>query len=734
MQALTSFLTNPVLAFAGLVLGTVPVIIHLLNRTFYEQHEWAAMDFLLRAEQKTRRRVRLENLLLMILRYLLLALLGFALAQPFFNEPALAFLGSQPGHFIIVLDESYSMRTSLQPGGETSRHDDAREQVKEILNNRFRPARGDRVSVISSSAAPKALIETPSQDRARALRVIEESTPTFYSGGLLETLDLVDQTMDAASDELNQQVIWVTDLQAKSWLPADESTRNQLRREISQLTERVQKFSIKDTGREETANIGIAELDTVDQLLVDGRPIDVRTRIQNFSDSNQSATVSLFQNERKVQTLDVNLDAGESLEKEFDPVRFDTEGAHAVYAELSGDRLQVDNRRYRALNIKKKIDVLVVDGEPEEGNEVRAESYFLKSALRPEEGTTPFRLTVVTDYMFQDERLADYDVVMLANVSTVTAERRDELRNFLQNGGGVMMFLGDRTTLDAFNETLYDVPDPLLPGKLTKIVEQSPDQGNYVTLDELNLEHPALTFFQPYPEKLSSLMTFGRVQMDVPEDALDVQVLARFGDPSSSPAIAERSIGRGKFITVLTSADMDWNYWPEFQGYVLLIDQLTQYLLRQKEGFRNVRVGRDVHLPVEAFESSSSFRLTNPDEQVTVKSPRPLREGGYVVRLDVMDRPGLYLLEQKREDQSTWRSNRVLSANVNPDEGDLKRVSNEKLTDEYPGISFESLQREISTSAERPRTNLWMFLASLVLVFLGLESLLALRIDRRRQI
>jgi hypothetical protein len=732
MEAFTGFLTNPALALAGLVLGAVPIIIHLLNRTFYDRRKWAAMEFLLKAEQKTRRRVRLENLLLMLLRYLLLALLGLALAQPFLNEPALAVLGNQQKHVVIVIDQSYSMRAT---GGDgTSRYDEAKNEAVRVLENQFRPANGDRVTILSDSAYPEQLIGTPSQDRARALRMVRESEPTFYEGNVLESTALLNRTLDKTPDNLVQKVIWITDLQKNTWLPEDQNRRDQLRDELEQITERVNEFAMVDVGAGGTTNLSAVELTSENEFMTQNRPIRFSTRVRNYADTSQSTSLSLYRDDREVETVNMNLEPGETAEKQFNPIRFQDVGPHSVHVQLSGDGLDADNKRYRALRIEEHVNVLMVDGQPGEGSRTDGETYFLRSALQPGERTTPFQIEVVTDYQFRDQDLSEFDLVVLANLSNITEDRREELRTFTERGGGVMLFMGDQTTIKTFNQTLFDIEDPLLPGKLLEVIEQSPEQGNYVTLNDLSLDHPALSFFRPYPEKLRGLMTFGWMRMEIPQDALNVEVLARFNDPDASPAIAERSIGRGSFITVLTSADMGWNYWPEFQGYVMLIDQLSRYLLRQKEESTNVRVGGDINLPVSVFDSSRDFRVVHPDERVSVKSPRPLRDGGHILRLEGLNQPGIYRIEKEGAEEATWEVDRSLAANVSNDEGDLERLSRENMTEQYSGISFESFQETETSMSDGSRSNLWTLFATLVLVFLGLESLLALRIDRKRQV
>ena len=75
-----SFL-NPIM-LAGLAAVSVPIIIHLLNRRKFQKVVWAAMRFLQTSVEKNQKRMRIEDLILLALRCLLLALLALALARP----------------------------------------------------------------------------------------------------------------------------------------------------------------------------------------------------------------------------------------------------------------------------------------------------------------------------------------------------------------------------------------------------------------------------------------------------------------------------------------------------------------------------------------------------------------------------------------------------------------------------------------------------------------------------
>src|SRR5437588_794237 len=58
---------------------SVPIIIHLLNRRRFRVMSWAAMRFLLAAQRKNSRRMRLEQLILLLVRCLLVLVVVLAM-------------------------------------------------------------------------------------------------------------------------------------------------------------------------------------------------------------------------------------------------------------------------------------------------------------------------------------------------------------------------------------------------------------------------------------------------------------------------------------------------------------------------------------------------------------------------------------------------------------------------------------------------------------------------------
>src|SRR5438477_3861302 len=122
MSPLGSIFITPWFFAAGAALMSIPIIIHILNRRRFKVINCAAMEFLLQAMRKNRRRLKFEQWLLLATRCALLALLGAALARPLGcdNNSLASLAGQRNGLHVLVIDNSYSMAyESERPGAKT---------------------------------------------------------------------------------------------------------------------------------------------------------------------------------------------------------------------------------------------------------------------------------------------------------------------------------------------------------------------------------------------------------------------------------------------------------------------------------------------------------------------------------------------------------------------------------------------------------------------------------------
>jgi len=151
---------QPALAAAGVAAVSIPVAIHLLSRRRRQPVEWAAMRFLQEAWRRHRRRMRIEEWLLLAIRCLIVLLAGLALAGPVAGA-----LGGGAGarDWWIVLDNGFDTRArapSREPVIERLR-EEARTFLAELPP-------GSRAAVLPAHAMGEAPAPTADRDALRA--------------------------------------------------------------------------------------------------------------------------------------------------------------------------------------------------------------------------------------------------------------------------------------------------------------------------------------------------------------------------------------------------------------------------------------------------------------------------------------------------------------------------------------------------------------------------------------
>ena len=201
---------HPALAF-GALLAAVPLVIHLLNRQRHKPMQWAAMRFVLAAYKKTRRQVQLENLLLLLLRMLAVALLALAIARPYASrESALAVLTEERRDVVLIVDGSASTgyREDVQTVFER-----IVERASDIVGE-LDAGRGDRARLLLAGDSPRLLSWTSPEKAISTLATLE--TPLDEScdlpAALAEVVDMAEEDA-AGTGQSTLEVRLLTDLQ-----------------------------------------------------------------------------------------------------------------------------------------------------------------------------------------------------------------------------------------------------------------------------------------------------------------------------------------------------------------------------------------------------------------------------------------------------------------------------------------------------------------------------------------
>src|SRR5947209_15342895 len=114
----------------GALAALVPLAIHLFFRSRYRTVPWAAMKFLLTSVEQTSRRLKFQELLLLLLRMAVLVMLAIAFARPVLSLIGATGRGDSVDA-VLVFDTSFSM--GAQDGNKT-RLERAKEEAVKIID------------------------------------------------------------------------------------------------------------------------------------------------------------------------------------------------------------------------------------------------------------------------------------------------------------------------------------------------------------------------------------------------------------------------------------------------------------------------------------------------------------------------------------------------------------------------------------------------------------------------
>ena len=766
---LAAFVT-PWLFAGGAAAVAGPILIHLLARRRFRRVRWAAIEFLRQAERRNRRRIRIEQLILLALRCLAMVLIGLFVARPFLQPEGLAsLLGAMPRtERIIVLDDSFSMGYRV---GEESTFDVAKRSIEQLLTWAARERPQDSVTLVLSSSAERPAIERAAIDAGTVedwRRVLAGLNPSQRRASPRDALAAVRGLLDARGDAVNVAVYVVSDFQRSDWAtpskaaPAvpDESSDATVD-PLTSLAEwpgeqRTIELILVDVGREEAPNLAISDLRGRQirgrqPQTVAGVETEFEVDVTNHSGrAVENRELNVFLGDAALPALIVDaIGPGQTVTV---PIRltFPEPGSAAVRVETGGDGLAIDDARSTAVFVRPAVDILLVNGAPSP-EWYLDEVTTLEAALQPE-GTTISgnRVRVVDDAELEEVGLDAYHLVVLANVYRVSEPAVESLERFVSAGGGLLVFLGDQVDNDVYNRMLFRDGAGLLPARLGDQIDTPTRAG--VGFGPTALTHPITRMLQGQASAIVGRIHFwsyassipagtpgatqdgdieaARETADSPSNAQGpARVVLAFNDAEQSPAILERGFGRGRVVLVTTSCDSDWNDWPADPSYVILMLELAHYAARADTTPGSVLVGApiQVDLPVDRYEPSAVLRRPGYPitPQVDVQATTGPDGDGFVLRWDRTEQSGVYTFALTGRTGSTDR--RSVAVNVDARESDLAKMAQAELEAVMPdglNVTYVRNQALSDTEMSQARQEYWpTALICLIAVLMAEQSL-----------
>ncbi|MFQ5430759.1 MAG: BatA domain-containing protein, partial [Phycisphaerae bacterium] len=629
---LSGFMLNPAMAIGTGAVAS-PILIHILSKRRFRRIRWAAMSFLLEARRRNRRRVRLEQLLLLLLRCLAVFLLALLMTRPFLRPGLLSsILGAAARtERIILLDDSYSMdhrpASGTGPQGQPV-FEHAKQAAVRIARWVSGETPADSVTLFVTSRPREPVLALPSLSEENLQRFRERlgtlntsQTTARIADGIGAVADLVRRSPTQA----NAAVYVISDFQRKDWAPPVDPTAEQTRSVVAPLGDLAKaghsiKLVLVNVGDPSAGNVAVTDIVAVQPQIVAGVPARFIVSVVNHSaDPLEQINLGVSVAHHRMPPVTIpSIQPGQTVREPVE-ITFSEEGSDYVRIRLAGaavnaDTPRLDNTRALAVEVVPAVQVLLVDGEAN-NDPYRDEVYLLRAALRPAgRAASGNELAIVDEEELEDLELGGYHVIVLANVRRWGQAARRHIEAFVRDGGGLIIFAGDQLDIEHYNRNLYRGGRGLLPLPLIETVEPQPNTEP-IGPGAWDAAHPVMrAFVNQLADALRRVRVSSYIRVgesaaapaasrpsddNAAAERAPARIVVRFNDADASPAIIQRGYGRGLCVFIATSADQEWNNWPSNFSYLPVMLELVQYAAKRSDGAKQTVVGGEISCPLD---------------------------------------------------------------------------------------------------------------------------------------
>jgi len=645
----------PILAW-GFLLTLVPLLIHLINLLRHRRVKWAAMEFLLQSYKKHRKWVWLRQMLLLASRMAALALLVAILAQWKPQHRWFARFSGAAAHHYVLLDDSFSMTERI--GGATA-FDYALQAVRAVAERATEQDGPQRFTLIRFSRAGTAAdtrdssaSATDEQDNAgqladRVARIadlnaavvdgqfelqLEERrrrwTASQLAAGPTPALQLVRQLV--ADDDFDAKIVYViSDFRNKEWKNPAE-----IRTALTDLTSAGAEIELVGCVRQPQNNLAVVDVKPDAGPRAAGVPLFVNVAVKNFGQepvrnvqlkvrtryfddavSLESVPGQLSGKEEELPVeLIEDIPAGSSVTRRVQ-VFFPEPGKHVVEAILPDDAVAFDNHRWCVIDFRSGEPVLVIDGDPDQRN-----SFYLQSAFQPgplaKTGIEP--RTVDASFLRDTplEELNEFTSIYLLDVPRLDARAAENLRAYVEAGGGLAVFLGPHVDTAFYNQELYRDGQGVLPMPLGEQDLMPPTEEEQPDVNIEGTTHPVFSILLLGRNPLVRVLHVDRYFRPArgwqrPENNVEITAQLR----SRVPLSVEKSVGNGRVILFTSTYAPLWNDMALGPIGPVVSLQIQAYLAQGRQPAEERLVGAplNVELNLSQFQPELKFVLPAGD-------------------------------------------------------------------------------------------------------------------------
>jgi len=437
---------NPGFLFGLLAIG-VPIVIHLFNFRKYKRVYFTNVRFLKELKEQTKKRSQLRHLIILLLRILAIACLAIAFSQPYIPFPGNKQRADSRNSVSIYIDNSFSMEALgsrgplLEEAKQKAREIAAAYKTSDIFQLLTNDFEGKHQRFVSRDEFYRMLSEVSISPVSRKLsEVISRQKDLFASSASKVKSAFV-------VSDFQQNFSNVTSL-------TDDSTMSGY---------------LLPLAAAQVNNLYIDSCWFDSPVQQAGFPARLHVRLSNSSNADfEKIPIRVTVNNKQKAVASVDILAGNAAEIVMPFINYD-DGICQGVVEINDYPVTYDDKFYFSYKVTSAMSVLAIDGE--NGNTF-LDALFAKDS------------SVVYERM-QEKKLdyssfGKYNLIILNSVGSISSGLAQELKRFLENGGGVSLVPAPGADLASYNTFLRDLNAGMLTG---------PDTVNTV-VSKINLNHP----------------------------------------------------------------------------------------------------------------------------------------------------------------------------------------------------------------------------------------------------
>ncbi len=654
-------LTTPAM-LGGLALLALPILAHVLNRHSRRRVVFPTIRLLRQAVASQSRLFRLRRWILLALRCLMVALIVAAFARPvwFDATAAQSSANDRTNSVVLLLDGSAS--TAQSTGGVTAFHT-LRSRTNQTLDTLVTGT--DFANIVLATARPQAVLPRLTRNLPALRDELSRLNPTFERADLPQAIALAGESLREFGGQ--RRLVILSDLQQSNW---DDVLQQA---DLAKLLPGGTKVTIVVPVGVEVENIGLSQPRYFPSQPLADQPVQLLVRAANYSNKPKQVRTMLQLDGQPAGEQTVTLAAGEQRDVAFDSVLV-TVGGHLVEFSTTEDALPVDDHAYLVFKTVNRLPVLVVsDDNPSESGSA---TYFLVRALAPHnDAHDRFDVRHLTTAQITPAELSTAMAVFVGYVSELNPATAGMLRQYVEDGGGVMIFCGEGAVVRNLQVLDASAGDggilPWQPG---------PARNSGLGNDALRItggkwQSRLLTDFDEQSQISMAQIRFQRT-WTVGALRPEAQVLLTFSD--DSPALGLRQVGLGQLLLANFSPALETSDLAKYGSFVALVQSLAKQLRPAASTLKPSFAG-------ESYRHSETISEVAQVGSVTLLGPgrkelsftTSVDSGRLLLDIPRTDNPGFHEFYRGKERLV------AMAVNVDPRESDPRRTDQTKLSSHF---------------------------------------------------